>query len=446
MVPIFILFLFSVMVPSVDCYSDIHLAVKAIQNGHPLFGAALLVPVGLNTIFQFFQFWRFETDKKYRWPLVILQVWHQWQALKVIRAIWKDLDDGLKRRDRFNENIGTLEPYLEAAPQLFVKLQMSIDFLGLNDDSAKFVDVFGESYLMFIISISVSYFGGIYGLCKTFSSGHTRILPQNHHWLKWLAGYAICLVSVTSLILSKGIWMACINVPKLILIPILFIPNIIVSFVGLLFAFKCNGNLWMILFKHPMIALLPIFTPFAHSKSNLRRSTKCEPHVVISKHMTCVNIMVNLMQLTLILCWGIHAQTQHGRGYGRPRIKRSNQYQYERPYASRFLSGSRPSETVLNSTITPLISALESVRKLAFSSIPITCAILAAPFLAQFLVYALFECLPLDIKAITFSAPDDVLYACNTTKNVSKPNQFVRSKRNDGKLKETKIHVTHFRY
>ena len=70
---------FYIILPSIDTYGDISLSVTATLNGYPEFTIALIAPVILNTCFQFVSFCRLEKNKKYKWPLVLLQVsWNYW--------------------------------------------------------------------------------------------------------------------------------------------------------------------------------------------------------------------------------------------------------------------------------------------------------------------------------------------------------------------------------
>ncbi len=73
-IPIASTVIFYVILPSVDVYGDISLALSAASNGYPSFAIALVAPAVLNTVFQCFAFWRIEENKKSLWILVLLQV------------------------------------------------------------------------------------------------------------------------------------------------------------------------------------------------------------------------------------------------------------------------------------------------------------------------------------------------------------------------------------
>ena len=81
------LFTFGMVLPTFDCYSDIQLAYVAFSNGNPLFGISLLAPMFLNMAFQVAAFWKYEEQKSLTWPLLILQLWHQYRWVDPLTLI-----------------------------------------------------------------------------------------------------------------------------------------------------------------------------------------------------------------------------------------------------------------------------------------------------------------------------------------------------------------------
>ncbi len=102
--------MFYVILPTYDAYSDLVFGIRAIiipfeflqdhdddyrPQEDPIkqrlrnFGIALLVPVCVDTCLQAISFWSIEKNKKLTWPLIPLQAWHQYRAVKVIIHIWK---------------------------------------------------------------------------------------------------------------------------------------------------------------------------------------------------------------------------------------------------------------------------------------------------------------------------------------------------------------------
>ena len=100
------LIIFGILLPSFDVYSDIAFSISLYfglynTNGkpHPLFAMLTLIPIALTTFFMIPKWWKREKtkwQKLYTFPLLIGQMWPQWEAFKLVRMIWrsKNLTDG----------------------------------------------------------------------------------------------------------------------------------------------------------------------------------------------------------------------------------------------------------------------------------------------------------------------------------------------------------------
>jgi hypothetical protein len=100
---------------------DIYISTIAILNGHHKWGCTLLAPVLLNLAFTTHAWWRIDSnsEKKWTWLLLLTLTWPQWRACKVIYTLVVQGEErGLKDKEEFYCQIGSLEPYLEAAPQV----------------------------------------------------------------------------------------------------------------------------------------------------------------------------------------------------------------------------------------------------------------------------------------------------------------------------------------
>ncbi len=114
-----------ILLPTIDTVSDVYLALKATNNGYPDYGIALLTPVIINTIFATVAFVRFEENRKWTWPLVILQIWPQYRTARILHVVLaKDTVIGNQMLTDFKENVAPLEPFLEALPQIYIKVYM----------------------------------------------------------------------------------------------------------------------------------------------------------------------------------------------------------------------------------------------------------------------------------------------------------------------------------
>ena len=120
---------FGMILPSTDSGTDIRLGVRLITHGHPKWGAAILTPVLMNTIFTIFSCRELERKRaKERWiiylPLVLLQLYPQFCICRLIyRLLRKKIS--LKRfileRDGLEGGLGCVEPYCESVPQVFIQ-------------------------------------------------------------------------------------------------------------------------------------------------------------------------------------------------------------------------------------------------------------------------------------------------------------------------------------
>ena len=132
--PIAILVALNIILPTFDAYGDMAFTISAFYSGYIQFGLAMFIPVLVNSLFQCVAFAQVEEDKKYTWPLVPLQLWPQYRAIKVIRVMWNDLVEGKKEKEKFKNNVSTLEPVLESMPQAIIKLYIWFTISGSRYD------------------------------------------------------------------------------------------------------------------------------------------------------------------------------------------------------------------------------------------------------------------------------------------------------------------------
>ena len=121
---------FGVILPSADVYSDIAFDVRLFVGGYyhnewcrihfpkirvepqPTFGAVMLMPVLLSWLFATVQWYRLErgvAQKLKTIPLVILQFYPQWRAIRIIYyAKWKRDPGWVRMKEQFDTDIGTL--------------------------------------------------------------------------------------------------------------------------------------------------------------------------------------------------------------------------------------------------------------------------------------------------------------------------------------------------
>ena len=107
-----ILIIFGILLPSFDVYSDIAFSISlCFGQSLPLLGSIFLIPVALTTFFTIPKWWKREKtlkQKLFTFPLLIGQLWPQWEALKVIRMIWKSKNQWKEEKKKMEVEISSL--------------------------------------------------------------------------------------------------------------------------------------------------------------------------------------------------------------------------------------------------------------------------------------------------------------------------------------------------
>ena len=86
------LIIFDIVLPTTDSYGDIMFSIKACFNNSPVIGCLMGIPVIFNIFFHA-SMWRTTTfdsrkEKHFTWALVLMDLWPQYQSLKVLKSIF----------------------------------------------------------------------------------------------------------------------------------------------------------------------------------------------------------------------------------------------------------------------------------------------------------------------------------------------------------------------
>ena len=83
--------LFDVILPTLDVYGDASLIIPWLYRGHYKYAGLMTIPMILNYTFTVYKWWTIEkpSNRKWSWVLVVLQLWQQWRALKIIYMFYK---------------------------------------------------------------------------------------------------------------------------------------------------------------------------------------------------------------------------------------------------------------------------------------------------------------------------------------------------------------------
>ena len=116
-----ILIIFGILLPTFDTYSDILLLIslffgfyKPHGKPQPIFGSIFLIPIVLTTIFMIPKWWKKEKtlkQKLFTFPLLIGQLWPQWEALKVVQMIWTSKNQWREEKKRLELEVSSLGIY-----------------------------------------------------------------------------------------------------------------------------------------------------------------------------------------------------------------------------------------------------------------------------------------------------------------------------------------------
>ena len=117
-----ILIIFGILLPSFDVYSDIVFSISLffglnVQSGRrmPLLGSIFLIPIALTTFFTTLKWWKREKtlkQKLFTFPLLIGQLWPQWETLKVVRMIWNSKPQWREEKKKMEVEVSSLGKYM----------------------------------------------------------------------------------------------------------------------------------------------------------------------------------------------------------------------------------------------------------------------------------------------------------------------------------------------
>ena len=101
------LLFFDVFLPTLDVFSDLSLVASWYYDNHYKFATAMSVPLLLNLLFTFRQWWITEEkeDKIWSWLFLITLTWPQWRFLKVIRLLYKKDKNAISERKKLLKSL-----------------------------------------------------------------------------------------------------------------------------------------------------------------------------------------------------------------------------------------------------------------------------------------------------------------------------------------------------
>ena len=294
----------------------------------------MTVPMVLNYLFTTYKWWSMEkaSDKKWSWILVMLQLWQQWNALKVMKKIYKQDKRAEEKKKRVLRELSSIEPFFESVPSILImtciwlhvyatnsyNLIKDLDCsntTSLDNGEKNFCAVFDGfgGLAWFFTTYAVSILAGSFGLCKFLQNGPVAILPSNMmNWPLVRAFFAILFALLAKALFAAGtigyafdpnchdyglecglysqstrIWLC-----SLIFITLNIVPNLILSVIGISLKTGWNKTLIKTLLDYPAFILLPAFTNFCVGPPELKISrvnVNSEQHLTVSGKLTAIN-------------------------------------------------------------------------------------------------------------------------------------------------------------
>ena len=178
-----------ILLPTTDVLGDINFAIRALCSHNFGIGCAMILPIVLNMAFNLYKWTSTEYDtqkeKRFTWLLVILNVWPQYQVLKLILLILcgTPQEVWLPWKDKIKQELSFTEPFVVAVPQFFISVFVFFLLFHWNGDG--FTDVFGKTTLgvdtgfMFRLKICVSYYCGIKSIVDYLLNRPMKINSNN---------------------------------------------------------------------------------------------------------------------------------------------------------------------------------------------------------------------------------------------------------------------------
>ena len=354
----------NVVLPTIDVYTDASLVFDWFIRGHPVYAGMMTFPLALNYIFTTYKWWSMEKKKKsdsrkWSWVLVLLQVWQQWNSIKIIyRILNRDKCAEVKKKTILRE-LSSIEPFFEAVPSilimtciwlhtqctgpigtvqeqysLYVDGSLLVKFLNmgyLNCSNTKSIQTYNAGNfcavfdgfggpVWFFITYGVSIIAGSYGICKFLQNGPAAILPESMLRWRFVKAFFVVMFSLVSKVWFAGnltylaggrdwngfpFWYG--KTSNIWLFPLIFIfinilPNLILAIIAMASHTGLSKNLIKTLLDYPAFLLLPAFTNFIvgpqHSTS-LGLIETSNQNLTVSTRLTAVNTGIT------VLCYGI---------------------------------------------------------------------------------------------------------------------------------------------
>ena len=172
--------LFDVGLPTLDVYSDLSLIIPWLIAGHWIYGLSMTIPLLLQFVSTIYKWIKIEKreDKKWSWIFLILQLWPQLTAIRVIKLLYKNDPSANDKKKEFNSEVGCTEPFLEAWPSFIIMTIICFSTIAGPDQGVNQDAVFGNSMAKFFAVYGISVFSCCFGITKLLQIGPCPVLIE----------------------------------------------------------------------------------------------------------------------------------------------------------------------------------------------------------------------------------------------------------------------------
>ena len=343
--------IFDVIFPTWDVFSDLSLIINWLWNSHTTYAIFVSIPLLCKFLFICYKWYMIEKRKKWTWILLLAQIWPQWRSARVARLLYKgDTRAQLKKQTLVSE-IRSIEPFLESVPTVLIKtmiiVQATFGILNIVSDGDDHVDCTEHEHWeqwktnycavfdglggirWFLITYATSVASGTLGLTQFLQTGPTAILSQNGHlrgmltWKFIIASLSTMLALVTKVIFAGimmeiaselcsyraaggGCFHGVIMSSTLIFFSLIILPHIILSVSSIAISTGCSKKLFKIIFDHPAICLLPVFTYFVVGPRQICCDSQHPNYIkqkelITSKKLTIFNILLTAILYGVVI-------------------------------------------------------------------------------------------------------------------------------------------------
>ena len=168
------LVILKVVIPTIDTYTDIAFAVEASSNHYYGVASLMIAPPCFSFILTIYVWIRYDFDttkeKCFKWFILLVQLWPQYQAAKLIMLIVRDEPENKWKLQKKNNKrkISNLNQFIEAIPQCFIRICIFTSLTFITDKNSLDIGKFGQFVDLWQIEDITKIFGpDTFGICNT---------------------------------------------------------------------------------------------------------------------------------------------------------------------------------------------------------------------------------------------------------------------------------------